>query len=164
MIRSDDFRAHNKVLFSAPILKQVKVEEDFSAGWGKPCSTGEIDVIDLNGNGQADQPETKRSYSRDEPKRVTVTEPALHAPSYQALAACAERKNTEILTATELPGGVFVCNPTAEQVGDNEVKASHESIRSLDSLVAEHFDPEHPEARWAIDIARQEFVIFTPQA
>jgi len=164
MISSSDFRQTNKVLFSAPILAKTKVEEDFSAGWGASCSTGEVDVIDLNGNGQADQPKkSKNRGSRDESKVVSIEEPALHAPSLEALSSLAQRKGTEVLTPSDLPGGIFICNPKAEQIGD-EVVQSHESIRSLDSLVAERFDPAHPEARWAIDVANQQFLIFVPVA
>lgn len=164
MITSQDFRSNHKILFSAPILNQVKAEKDFSAGWGDPCSTGNVDVIDLNGNGSPDtRPEPKR-YSRDMPKEVYMEEPALHAPSLQALKACAQHKGQEILTPADLPGGVFICNPKAEQLDDKTVVQSHQSIRHLDSLVAEHFDPQHPEARWAIDVARQEMLIYAPNS
>ena len=154
----------NKVLFSAPILAKTKVEEDFSAGWGPSCSTGEIDVIDLNGNGEADQSKkSKNRGSRDEAKVVSIEEPALHAPSLEALSSLAQRKGTEVLTPGDLPGGVFISNPRAEQF-DTDVVVSNESIRSLDSLVAERFDPAHPDARWAIDVANQQFLIFVPGA
>ncbi len=88
----------------------------------------------------------------------------MHAPSYKALADCAQRKGTEVLTSSDLPGGVYICNPKAVQLTDRVVEKTHESIRSLDVLVAEHFDPQHPDARWAIDVSNQQFLIYVPQS
>jgi len=162
MITSQNFRTQNNILFSAPILTKVKVEEDYSAGWGDPCSTGEIDVIDLNGNGQADPRPTSDRYNRDSPKVVYVEEPSLHAPAYEALQGYAQKKGAEVLTAADLPGGVFICNSKAEQLDDKQIERSNESVRSLDVLVAERFDPQYPDARWALDLAQNQMLIYVP--
>lgn len=162
MITSQNFRTQNTILFSAPILTRVKVEEDYSAGWGDPCSTGEIDVIDLNSNGQADARPTSDRFRKDSPKVVYVEEPSIHAPAYGALQSYAEKKGAEVLTASDLPGGVFICNSKAEQLNDKQTERSNESVRSLDVLVAERFVPQHPEARWALDLAQNQMLIYVP--
>jgi hypothetical protein len=156
------FRGQNTVLKSFPILRGAEAKEDFSAGWGQPCSTGPIDVIDLNGDGVANQPEVERKYGRDEVKEVRVTEPALHAPSYQKLCDLAQEQGQPILTQENLGTNLYLYNPRVVQVDDKTVQSYRDEYRPIDALVAENFDPKHPQASWALDTENHTLLIFEP--
>lgn len=161
----DAFRAKHPVLQSFPILRAAEVSKDFSAGWGDPCSTGPIDVIDLNGDGVANQPEApKRSSRRDAPQEVRVNEPALHAPSYAKLCQLAEEQGQPILTQENLGTSLYVYNPRVVQLEDKSTQAFRDDYRPLDAVVAEHFDPKHPQATWALDTENHMLLIYDPKA
>lgn len=152
---SSEFRASHNVLFKAPVLPGLTVKQDFSAGWGTPCSLGSVDVVDLNGNGQADRV--------DKPETVALTEPVLLAPSWSALEQIAQRKGTEVLTESDLPSGVFLGDPVAVQ-HEEAVENRTDSIRPLSFVAAQHASADHPETHWAIDVASHELLIFSPRA
>jgi len=161
-----DFNSQNTVLFHARILADSVAKRDFSAGWGAPLQTPAADVIDLNGNGQADavvDDGKERNGGREEQHTIALQEPALFAPRFSALKSYAAGKGAEVLTQDDLPNGVFV--------GDLGVRGGEEgpgtpvtsSIRPLQVLVAAN-EPYDPAAKFAIDTASGEFLIYKPNA
>lgn len=161
MNTSAQFHQTSHVLFRAPLLRKTEASEDYSAGWGNPQSTGPVDVIDLNGNGTADFSATK-NYHSNETNTVALTEPAIVSPKLERLEAFAQKSGAEVLTQDDLPQGVFVAE--TQCVGtENERVISQNNLRPINTLVNDLPEEFDPHAKFALDFAKGEFLIYTEQ-
>lgn len=158
MNTSANFHASNQILFRAPILRKTEASEDFSAGWGEAHSTGEVDVIDLNGNGSADYKATE-NYGSGDSNTVSLTEPAIVSPQLDKLEAFAKKNEAEVLTQDDLPQGIYVAETSASGPEKNVIR-SQESLRPANTLVNDLPQEFDPQAKYAIDFAKGEFLVY----
>ncbi len=157
-----DFASQNTILFSARILADSVAKRDFSAGWSQPLQTPAADVIDLNGNGQADFVVDDGEKHRDDRNHtIALQEPALYAPRLSALKAFATGQGAEVLTQDDLPNGVFVQDLGVRGGEEGPGTPVTVNVRPLQALVAAH-DPYDPAAKFAIDVSSGEFLIYKP--
>ena len=171
MISSQDFRSHNKVLFSAPVLARAEVHEDYTSRWGNVCGTESMDVIDLNSNGRPDYRADEWSKVTAWPKQLRVEEPVVvtlaGCASYGDMTNLAQLINKQVLTAADFPTGISVAHKQAVQTGYFEVTRTDEDLRPLDRLVDDLCDrKQHPDAQWAFELTPwgPQFHIFVPHA
>lgn len=162
MQTSAEFRQQNHILFSAKILRDVQVKEDFSAGWGAPLATPVADVLDLNGNGQVDAvvDDGKDNFERNAQHTIVLNEPALHAPNMKQLAAYAASKGAQVLTQDDLPHAVFIADLSAHGGEEGPAVGAESNVRPIDVLVSER-EPFTAGAKFAIDLSTSEFLIYT---
>jgi hypothetical protein len=159
MQTSANFHSSNQILFKAPILKQTEASRDYSAGWGDPHSTGPVDVIDLNQNGKAD---FVAQENRDtEVYTVKLEEPAIVSPTLDRLEAFAKKSQTEVLTQDDLPQGVFSASVQCSGK-ENSQQVSQGALSPLNALVNDMPQEFDPQAKYAIDFAKGEFLVYKP--
>lgn len=146
MLRSVQFRRDHEILYHAPIVRGQGWIMDADADM-RPV--GQADVLDLDGDGQAGT----RMGAAGGALQLSYKEPSLQVP-LSRLADYAAGRGTEVLTQDDF-SDLNIQNVSVRQ---NEGVRSGE-IRSLATLVAEKA-PFEPGARWAIDVASQEFLIY----
>ena len=161
MNTSAQFHQTSHVLFRAPLLRKTQATEDYSAGWGNAHSTGPVDVIDLNGNGAADFSATQ-NHGSSETNTVALTEPAIVSPKLDRLEAFAQKSGAEVLTQDDLPQGVFVAETQCSGT-EHEQAISQNNLRPLSTLVNDLPEEFDPHAKYALDFAKGEFLIYTEQ-
>lgn len=145
--------SQHQILFRAPIVRD--------RGWktGNEDATwtvGGADVLDLNKSGVA---ETRTEYKDFFVNMEMYQEPVL-TDGLQRLSSLATQTGTEIITAHEYPfatvhdGGMIIGHTIFQS--DKPVVRNQRPIQSLVSQLY----PQEPDAKWAIDPAHGEFIVF----
>ncbi len=155
-ITSADFRQQNKVLFTAGIYEMKGIPAEVS-GESVELFKDTV-IIDMNQDGK---PEfiADESFNR---VIMKVTEPCF-VTSYPSIQELAAKEKTDILTQND------VRSPKVESFGydlgkwawSSDHKLIQENRRTLDTLVDEA-GAFPKEAKWAIDVKKGEFLVYTP--
>jgi len=157
-ITSSDFRSKNQVLFQTKIMQNV--------GWNYTanCGTthyrvGSADVIDLNKNGKADTTYQKTGWTTF---RKTIQEPNLKQ-DYAKLEEYAKRNSAEVVTQGDV-SDLLIENTVLDDGTTvfTQPTLSSQNTRSISTLVQE-LEPFEKDAKWAIDMTTQEFLIYKPK-
>lgn len=157
-ISSSDFRNNNQVVFKSKILKECGWTVTANCG-ASTYRIGSADVIDLNHN---DKPDATYQSTGFTTFKKTMTEPNL-ANKFSQLEEYGKRYGAEVLTQDDMrdiqventswSGGTTVF--TKDTI-------TKENQRPISSLVNE-LEPFEKDAKWAIDLKSQEFLIYTPK-
>lgn len=157
-ISSSDFKNNNQILFQTKIMQNVGW--DFTANCGAThYRVGEFDVIDLNKNNKADSQYEKTGFTT---YRQKFTEPSL-VNDFTQLANYAKRYGAEVITQDDVndlqveTGGI-----SSGTTVFTKTQLIHENPHSISSLVSE-LEPFEKGAKWAIDVASGEFMIYKPK-
>ena len=156
---SSEFRANHQIVASFKILREQQAEADFSAGWGPPLQTAPTDVIDLNGDGQANFKATEKDgdgYKNG--GSVVFEEPSLVAPSYKEIQRVAQEAGKEVLTQEDFGQGLFLARLGAEGKGE-ATTAVRADLSTAEFFVASR-QPWDPGLRYAVDTASGEFLLY----
>jgi len=141
-ISSSDFRNNNQILSTAKLGKMC---------FGKlPHKTeNAVDVIDLNGDGLCSVTKFKTT--------IYTKEPVLE-PNFSKFETFAKRYNAEVVTQDDIKN-VYV----GQAVGGYE-KPDFEkkNLRPISTLIPE-MEPFEKNAKWAIDVKTEEFLIYKPK-
>ena len=170
-ISSSGFRNNNKILDSAKILPNQSWEFRLGKYGHEKKILANVDVIDINNNGKFDVKEEQLKTKFWEPNtwKHTITEPNIKE-GYKILSKYASAHDTEVITQDDVQQLVKDgLNVTAENTcWKEEVGFSRkdtvftENQCQLSSLVKE-MEPFEKNAKWAIDFANQEFLVYRPQ-
>lgn len=153
-----DFDRSNQVLFSAKIVH--------TNGWHVSLAEGGYwigagDIVDINKNGQADTTAQPDGIMRT---RRMFTEPALAVPFQQIVDVTKAKNQGEVVTHDELMG--VMVEDFGVSFGATAFQRDylvHNNPRSIASIIAQ-VDPIDRDARCAIDVNTNEFMIYRPQA
>jgi len=163
-IKSSDFRSNNQVLFQAKILQnqQFSYSIDRGALGYSQVKSGSCDVIDINQDNRAE------FTFGGIPKvwggvKETFNEPVL-TQSFEEVETYGNRYNTEVVTQDDINlKNLQIEDTTLYGKSDKiENKIVGENQRSIETLV-DKLEPFEPNAKWAIDIVNQEFLIYKPK-
>lgn len=156
MQTSSEFRARHQVVASFKILRDAEAKRDFSAGWGEVASTGPSDVLDLNGDGQANF----KCFAKSGESGGTVffEEPSLIAPTLKEMQRVTGEAGKEVLTQEDFPQGLFMARQGAELTGETN-RPLRSDLTTADFLVASH-QPWDPALRYAVDTKAGEFLLY----
>lgn len=152
------FRQNNDILFRTNIVKGDGVA--VNGPYYENHVIGRADVIDLNGNYNADLNQEPSGFLR---KRFMYSEPVL-TESVDTLQRLAWDKHSEVLTKedTGSAAGVKEYGVDVGQTAFQDIKEVERGYRSLDSL-KDQIVGYQPEAQWAIRPETREFYIFKPK-
>lgn len=154
----------HKILFTAPILAKTQGEVATSYG---TMRTGPVDAIDLNGNGKLDShyqgsviPWGKGDVTAV--PGVEAEEPVLYSPTMQQLQQLGARTQTDVITAQDLPEGIYIADAFGRSGGQgaHQQEGGTRNIRPLQTLVYQQLPELNPKATWAIDLNGSRLVIF----
>ncbi len=168
-ITSAEFNRQNNVIFRAKIGKLLDSMKGPAKLTGKDIDKlkydgFDLDYIDVNSNGRADFNASQSEYVT----RITyfdVTEPILSKP-YQPFKEAAERRNIEILKSDKLSdlevNGLYLSTKRPSSLKDRALfgvyskdsRPLSEAVKDIDPLAGNN---------WAIDVTRDEFVIYEPK-
>jgi len=157
-ITSADFRSRNEILFQSKILAHTGW--NFTANCGAThYRVGDFDVIDLNKNGKADTEYQKTGWTT---YRQKFTEPSL-VHGFDKIKEYAQRNQAEVVTQDDIRDPLI---ETGGMSGGTTVftkdELIHENQRGLGTLV-DQLEPFEKNAKWAIDVTTQEFVLYKPR-
>lgn len=151
----------HKIIFDAPILSGVQLKKQSSYG---RFESAPLDVIDLNGNGKADQTESgvtkplgKTNFHSID--RLDTTEPTFTQPSLTQLRNYAAKIGAKVLTKEELPNGLIIGESFAEGVASLTAQGTTNQ-RPVESLLYQVCGEIKPNANWALDLEANRFVIY----
>ena len=156
---SSEFRANHQIVASFKILRDAEAKEDFSMGWGSAVSTAPTDVIDLNGDGQANFTALEKEgdgYGKG--GSVIFDEPSLVAPSYKEMQRVAQEAGKEVLTQDDFGQGLFMARLGAEGKGENTTPLRTD-LSTAEFFVASR-QPWDPGLRYAVDTKAGEFLLY----
>jgi hypothetical protein len=156
-INSSDFRSKNQVLFQTKILQNQKY--GLTAGCGGSYTVGNFDVIDLKQNNKFDWTFNHTGGMFSSAYKGTPQEPSFKE-DYDKLKAYAERYKAEVITQDDV-SGLLIQDLALE--GDR----SHDTLipnntRQISTLVSE-LEPFEKDAKWAIDVKSNEFLVYKPK-
>lgn len=156
---SSDFRSNHQIVASYKILRDAKASADFSCGWGPPLETPATDVIDLNGDGQANF----TSFEKDgdgyrHGGSVVFDEPSLVAPSLKEMERVAREAGKEVLTQEDFGQGLFMARLGAEGKGKDCTQV-RQDLSTAEYFVASR-TPWDPALRYAVDTKAGEFLLY----
>ncbi len=152
------FQNANKIHFRAPIRHTVGMPVELSGEDVKLFK--DLDVIDLNRNGKPDL-DVRESFNR---LKIDMTEPVLFT-SYESIERLAEQSETEIVRSEDVRA-VKIGQPgydLAKFVWSGSHKSHVRKERTLDTLVDE-LGAFPADAQWAIDVANDQFMVYSPTA
>ncbi|MBX3167743.1 MAG: hypothetical protein KF760_10045 [Candidatus Eremiobacteraeota bacterium] len=155
---SNEFRASHNIIAAYKILRDAEAKADFSLGWGPPLNTAPTDVIDINGDGQANFTAVEKDgdgYKNG--GRVVFDEPSLVAPSYKEIEGVAREAGKEVLTQEDFGQGLFLARLGAE--GKDEVNEVRADLSSAEFFLASR-QPWDPGLRYAVDTKAGEFLLY----
>lgn len=157
---SADFYRNNAVLSRAAIIDASRL---LPPNWMNPQEIFDLDVIDTNGNGQADAVVIHEGPGPKD-KTWTILEPVMNIPfglirerARQARLDVVTEDNYSALNLVELSlsDADVAYRETSSSIG----KSKHgKDLRSPSSLAGSDFLSLQPE--WGIDVERGEFIIF----
>lgn len=158
MQTSADFRSNHQIVGSYKILRGVTAQADFQMGWGTPLKTPAMDVIDLNGDGQATfQTIEKDGDGYKNGGTILFDEPGFAAPKLSEMERVASAAGKDLLTEEDFAQGLFVENAGVQ--GKDEATPVHQNLQSAGFLVASH-EPWDPEVHFAVDLSQNEFLFY----
>jgi hypothetical protein len=149
MFTVDAFKAQNTVLSSRKILHENKGIKAMVFRHGGP-----YDVIDINKNGQAD---TKKDFYPGNGSHRRYAEPVILR--YERIKEYAAAHQKEVITQDDIGDvelgyvGYGPTNPTTPTCMANTSSAE----------VMKELCPFDPDTHWAIDVANNEFLVYTPK-
>ena len=157
-LTSTNFRKNNNILFNTRIKKG-------SLETARPGITGltgrnNADVIDINQNGIADIESRNGIFTGD----YIFKEPVLDFGYSTSMALSsvkdyARSKETEVLTQDSSKDiDVKEYGVHAGLLNGHKIENNVRSIRSL----VDQITPDNKNAKWAIDVEREEFIIYEP--
>lgn len=156
---SSEFRANHQIVASYKILRDAEAKADFSMGWGPALSTAPTDVIDLNGDGQANFKSVEKDgdgYRNG--GSVIFDEPSLVAPSFQEMQRVAQEAGKDVLTQEDFGQGLFLARLGAEGKGE-ETTPVRTDLSTAEFFVASR-QPWDPGLRYAVDTKAGEFLLY----
>lgn len=157
------FSQKNEILFKAPILQGSKITGEPDPFEDNRCTTlASADVIDINKSGK---PEVEISGYMGEGGLKQFTEPVLKTP-LNDLKAFGEEQNKRVITQGDLDSELKIADgfgswDEALNRGMGNTR-SHGQERTMNDLV-QQLVPDDKDAKWAIDLASSEFLIYRPK-
>ena len=156
-INAESFRSNNRILFSTKIVHD-------HMNWKSPKGTREThtnegDYIDLNKNDAIDRKQFAGEVGWFNYQYCgKMLEPSLAVP-LSTLKSAAQERNTEIITQDDANDfGVTYQAFDTERRGDREFVYDRKNLGDF----ARELAPLDQDAKWAIDLKNDEFIIFKP--
>ncbi|MBS2038919.1 hypothetical protein JST97_28310 [bacterium] len=156
---SNEFRSNHQIVASYKILRDARASADFSCGWGPPLQTPATDVIDLNGDGQANFSSIEKGgdgYKNG--GTVLFDEPSLVAPSLKEMERVAQEAGKEVLTQDDFGQGLFLARLGAEGKG-KDLTPVRQDLSTAEYFVASR-TPWDPALKYAVDTKAGEFLLY----
>ena len=149
------FRQNNEILYSANILKAAEVNKQLSAK--ESVSSGPTDVLDLNHDGKIP---SHLEAGPGSSQILKLDEPSIVSPKLDKLQEFAKQNGAEVVTQADLPEGVFVSDRAVSTADPS--KPLDTPVKPLNMLVNDLPDKFDPNARFALDFATGQLLVYKP--
>jgi hypothetical protein len=152
-MNSVELRTSHQVLYTAPIIHDNGWKTGNEDGvW----QVGGGDFIDLNHSGKVEYHKLPSMFLE---ARFMYDEPKL-CDSMDTMRQWGQQNGKEVITSDDAPFSQV--KQSGQVIGHTLFQTDHEIVanqRPISNLVREGF-PQEPSAKWAIDLAHNEFIIY----